>query len=61
MKKIFSILLVVVFCFGLASVSRADDFSDAIMKAKKKMKENENKGDEQSLLKIRGISREYCS
>ncbi len=54
MKKIISILLIAVFCFGLSSVSYADEFSDAIMKAKKKMKETENKSDEQSLLKIRG-------
>jgi tetratricopeptide (TPR) repeat protein len=53
MKKIISILLIAVFCFGFSAVSYADDFTDAIMKVKKKMKENEN-NDEQSLLKIRG-------
>ncbi len=53
MKKIISILLIAVFCFGFSAVSSADDFTDAIMKVKKKMKENEN-NDEQSLLKIRG-------
>ncbi len=53
MKKIISILLIAVFCFGLSAVTYADDFTDAMMKAKKKMKENEN-NDEQSLLKIRG-------
>lgn len=54
MKRLISIFLISVFCLCLSAVSSADDFTDAILKAKKKMKENENKNDEQTLLKIRG-------
>jgi hypothetical protein len=54
MKKIIPLILAAVFCFGISSAAHADDFTDAIMKARKKMQENENKSDEQSLLKVRG-------
>jgi tetratricopeptide (TPR) repeat protein len=53
MRNKISVLLVILFCLGISTSSFADDFSDAMIKAKKKMKENKEQS-EQSLLKIRG-------
>jgi hypothetical protein len=49
-KIVFIALLI----FLVSSFSMADDFSDAILKAKKNLKAAENKGDEKALLKVRG-------
>lgn len=54
MNKIKSVLIcLMLFAFMGVNQVHADDFSDAIMKAKKKMKENTDKS-EQGMLKIRG-------
>jgi tetratricopeptide (TPR) repeat protein len=53
MKIKISAVFVLLFCLSVSSVSIADDFSDAIMKVKKKMREKQDNS-EQSLLKIRG-------
>jgi tetratricopeptide (TPR) repeat protein len=49
-KIIFLVLLV----FLLSSFSIADDFSDAMLKAKKNLNSAINKNDEKALLKVRG-------
>jgi tetratricopeptide (TPR) repeat protein len=49
-KIVFITLLV----FLISSLSFADDFTDAILKAKKNLKSAENNGDEKALLKVRG-------
>lgn len=48
------ITLLLMFFFCISAFSNADDFSDAIVKAKTKLKEAEEKNDIQSLLKVRG-------
>jgi tetratricopeptide (TPR) repeat protein len=52
MKQKFVFLVLIVFL--VSSFSFADDFSDAMLKAKKNLKSGENKGDEKALLKVRG-------
>jgi len=47
------IIFVLLLSFMFAGTVRADDFTDAILKAKKKMKESSD-GSEQGLLKLRG-------
>jgi tetratricopeptide (TPR) repeat protein len=48
------IVLIVLLVFLVSSFSFADDFSDAILKAKKNLKSAENKSDEKALIKVRG-------
>lgn len=51
--KLFKFVFLFIFLLTFITV-RADDFSDAIVKAKKKLGEAMNKNDKASLLKVRG-------
>jgi len=52
MKKLTIVILL--FCMAALSNVWADDYSDAIVKAKKKLNEASNKDDKAALLKVRG-------
>ena len=52
MKQKFILLLLFVFAFSINSY--ADDFSDAMLKAKKNFKSASDKADEKALVKVRG-------
>ncbi len=54
MKKTFITTMLILFTFISASNINADDFSDAIVKAKKKLKEASDKNDGKAMLKARG-------
>ncbi len=54
MKKLFLLILIAVIGASAARISYADDFSDAVVKAKKKMQTAANSGNQQDLLKVRG-------
>ncbi len=54
MKNILSVIMLSVCILWSSGSVLADDFSDAMMKAKEEMKKTENKNDEQSLLRVRG-------
>ncbi|MGH2574274.1 MAG: tetratricopeptide repeat protein [Ignavibacteria bacterium] len=51
--KIFLILILSLFSFSFSNL-HADDFSDAVVKAKKNFKEAADKNDQKELIKVRG-------
>jgi tetratricopeptide (TPR) repeat protein len=54
MKLIFSTIIFTLTLLFFVQLSKADDFSEAISKAKKKLYESEGKNDINALLKVRG-------
>src|SRR5689334_9985961 len=54
LKKTILSTIMIIFIFAAINKSKADDFSDAIVKAKKKFKDAANKDDSPALLKVRG-------
>ena len=61
MKSKSVIYVLILFLMGGICSSYADDFSDAILKAKKDFKSANNKNDQNALIKTRGSLNVSCN